>query len=323
MKNKPKISVVIPTCNRSGLLPRAINSVLSQTYSNYELHIVDDASEDNTIEVVHSLINGRRNVFFWQHEKNKGLSASRNTGVLHASGDYVAFLDDDDEWKPDRIKKQIELLDKLNKPNKDALGIIYCGCEIHISDENRVAFSEPKISGNIKEYLLKNNLGTIPSTFLFPKTVLEKLGGFDENLTSSIDHDIWMKLAEAGCHAYFVNEPLVITYENKGLISMVTNSKQRINGVEQYLSKWRKTYKDWFGFKEGKRYIMRYRTRVLGRLACKKLCEKKVKESFSLFSHVILKNKFALSEMTILLWLLFRTTLKHYTPPRLVNYLKK
>lgn len=321
--NEPAVTVVVTTYNRSNSLLRAVQSVLNQTYSNYQLLIVDDASQDETETIIEPLIKVNEKIIYKRHDVNKGLAASRNTGTISASGDYIAFLDDDDEWKPDRIKKQIELLNTLNKPDKEALGIIYCGCEIHISDENRVAFSEPKISGNIKEYLLKNNLGTIPSTFLFPKKVLQKLGGFDESLISSIDHDIWMKLAEADYHAYFVNEPLVITYENKGLISMVTNSKQRINGVEQYLSKWRKTYEDWFGSKGGKRYIKRYRTRVLGRLACKKLCEKKVKESFSLFSHVILKNKFAPSEMIILLWLLFRTTLKYYTPPKLVHYLKK
>ena len=94
----PKVSVIVPTHNRADLLPRAIDSVLAQTYGSYEILIVDDCSSDDTQDVIAGFSDPRIRSF--RHDRNRGQSAAVNTGIAHARGGYVGFLDDDDEWLP-------------------------------------------------------------------------------------------------------------------------------------------------------------------------------------------------------------------------------
>ena len=121
---KPLVSVVIPTWNRAGLIVRAINSVLSQTYSNWELIIVDDGSTDNTDEVVKKFQENDTRIRFIKHEKNSGgNSVPKNIGIKNAAGEYIAFLDSDDEYLPEKMEKQINLFNKSEIKN---LGFVGC-----------------------------------------------------------------------------------------------------------------------------------------------------------------------------------------------------
>ncbi|WP_276414261.1 hypothetical protein [Haloarcula halobia] len=101
---------------------------------------------------------------------------------------------------------------------------------------------------------------------LFDREALVSVGGYDEELASGIDHDIWMALAVNGYDAHAIMEPLVVTYRD-GADSMVTNTEERIRGVRAYVDKWQPTYKEWFGEEEGERYGQRYFAWVIGRLA--------------------------------------------------------
>ena len=116
----PKVSVIIPTYNRAGLLPRAVNSVLSQTYDDYEIIIVDDCSTDNTRDVIAAFTDPR--VLSIRHQTNRRQSASINTGISNARGEYIAFLDDDDEWLPAKLEKQVAILDS----SSSNVGLVYC-----------------------------------------------------------------------------------------------------------------------------------------------------------------------------------------------------
>ena len=111
MNTSPTVSVVIPTYNREHLVMRAIRSVVSQTFKDWELLVVDDGSKDNTEDAVQSF--GDPRIRFIKHEINKGECATRNTGIVAATGGYLAFLDSDDEWLPEKLEKQVELLDSL------------------------------------------------------------------------------------------------------------------------------------------------------------------------------------------------------------------
>ena len=104
------ISVIIPTYNRDGVISRAINSVLKQTYQNFEVIIVDDNSPvtDNTACIISQYNDDR--LFYIKHDKNKGGGGARNTGILAANGEYIAFLDSDDEWLPEKLQLQINLM---------------------------------------------------------------------------------------------------------------------------------------------------------------------------------------------------------------------
>ena len=113
-----KVSIIIATYNRAALLPRAIKSVLAQTFTDYELIIVDDCSSDDTWEIVGDFTDPRIRVF--RHETNRGAAATRNTGIARARGEYITFLDDDDECTPNRLADQVSVLDT----NPD-VGMVY------------------------------------------------------------------------------------------------------------------------------------------------------------------------------------------------------
>src|SRR6056297_1668487 len=104
----PTVSVIVPTYNRADALPRTVESVLGQTLDDLELIVVDDASTDDTPAVIDDYDDDR--VQFVQHERNQGASAARNTGIDRAEGDYVAFLDSDDVWRPTKLEKQVQTL---------------------------------------------------------------------------------------------------------------------------------------------------------------------------------------------------------------------
>jgi glycosyltransferase involved in cell wall biosynthesis len=297
----PLISVVITTHNRAEVLPRAIESVFAQTYDNYDIHIVDDGSSDTTRHVAESMVAGRENVHYWRHENRKGLSAARNTGIENSCGEYIAFLDDDDEWKPQSLQKRIGLLENLTPEEISKTGVLYTGCEIHIVDENRVSLNMPRMKGNIRQAICRADIYSIPSTCMFSRGVLERIGGFDENLLSSVDHDIWMNLAKHNYHAHAIDEPLTITFLRKNPKCMTAETSTRIQGVEQYLNKWQDVFEEWFGAKKGKKYLTRYRRRVLTRLAAMKMCEGRWSQAWRLLCHVAAKNNYSPLDIMFLL----------------------
>ena len=197
-RGKPLVTAVVTTYNRPQMVQRAIQSILAQTYEPLEIIVVEDGIDSGIKAWLKQ--KSLNHVRYYRHETNKGLSAARNTGISKSRGEYIAFLDDDDEWKPDALEKRIAFSEK----KQEELGVVYCGCEIHIPHENRITYNMPKIEGNIKKYIINHDLSTIPSSCLFPGKVLQVIGGFDESLGSSIDHDIWMNLAVHGYHAFAV-----------------------------------------------------------------------------------------------------------------------
>ncbi len=108
--SEPLVSVVIPTYNRADLIRRAIDSVLSQSYQNWEIIVVDDNSQDRTAEVVQTIADGDRPIHYYRHPTNLGGSAARNTGIKEAQGEYIAFLDSDDVWLPQKLELQLKAI---------------------------------------------------------------------------------------------------------------------------------------------------------------------------------------------------------------------
>lgn len=184
----PIVSVVIPTHNRSALVKRAVESVLAQTYESYEVIVVDDASTDNTAEVVKSFDDSR--IWYLRHDTNRHASASRNTGSQAATGRYIAYLDDDDEWLPDKLAKQIELIENAS----GEIGMVYCWLDYF--DAGRVvAQLHPSLRGRVfGEVLDKQRLGN-SSTLLVRREVFDTVGGFDENLFRGNDGDFIRRVA--------------------------------------------------------------------------------------------------------------------------------
>lgn len=264
----PSVTAVVTTYNRPQLVRRAIRSVLAQTYKPSEIIVVEDGTESGVETWLQQ--EGYSAVQYICHEHNKGLATARNTGLEQASGDYIAYLDDDDLWKPDRIAKQVRLLSQLSASQQEKTGVIYCIYETRYSSETVVANGREYNSGLLRESIIKQEkLTTPPSSFLFKKTALQEVGGFDEQLISSIDHDIWMALANADYHAYYIDDPLVIN-SKEGQGTMVTNTAPRILGVLQFSEKWRPVFREWIGKDRGDEFVDQYVARVLAKLAGEK-----------------------------------------------------
>lgn len=194
MNSMPLISVVIPTYNYAIYLPRAIESVLVQTYEHFELIIVDDGSTDNTAAVMEAYKSRYPDRIHYIYQKNGGPNAARNKGIDSAQGEFVALLDADDEWFPDKLAKQISFA--LENTN---VGMIGCGFR-WVKDDGTIICdgrgeSPPPRCDLIRYLKIRNfNFGG-SSGVLIKKECFRVVGKFDESLKGSEDRDMWLRIA--------------------------------------------------------------------------------------------------------------------------------
>jgi glycosyltransferase involved in cell wall biosynthesis len=226
----PKISVVIATYNRHEFLRPAIASVLDQTFQDFEVIIVDDASKDETPAVVSSLSDKR--VKYVRHAANRGGSAARNTGILRADAKYVALLDDDDEWLPDKLKMQVDLLDNADLK----VGIVYTGYDtIDRTTGIVLARRVPTRRGDLSKALLSENYLGGASSVLLRRECFDQVGLFDESLPSFQDYDMWIRISTA-FHFEYVKDPLVRYYIHNNKIWTTPDAIN--NGITRFLKKY-------------------------------------------------------------------------------------
>jgi glycosyltransferase involved in cell wall biosynthesis len=192
VKKNPTVSVIIPTYNRANLIEKAIESVLNQAYQDFEIIVVDDGSTDNTGEIIRGF-KDKRVKYIKKYKKNKGSSVARNIGIKVARGKYIAFLDSDDEWLPEKLDKQIEVL----QSESPEVGVVYSNLlYIDENGKNMSKFRNPKKEGYIYEDLLcKNYVGT-DSTLLIRKECFHRVGLFDDLLNTQQDWDMWIRIAK-------------------------------------------------------------------------------------------------------------------------------
>lgn len=186
------VSVVIPTKNMANYLKFAIDSVLSQTYADWDLHIVDNGSTDSTAELVTKYSSDRR-IHYWPQPTDTERAAGRNRGITESSGEYVAFLDADDLWKPDKLEKQIA---SLQPDSNAALCYTYARC---IDPEGNLLDSDPQLtatSGDVLRQLVRGNFIPV-SSVVVRRRALDTVGTFDTDrrLIGSEDWDLWLRIA--------------------------------------------------------------------------------------------------------------------------------
>jgi len=208
--NIPKVSVIIPTYNRAHLIGRAIKSVLNQTFQDFEIIVVDDGSTDNTREIVKSFVDKR--IRYYYHEKNKGYPEALNKGLNLARGSYIAFQDDDDEWFPEKLYRQMMIF----KNAKKKTGVVYSGFW-KIKDGKKLYIPSTHViqkEGNIHEELLKGNFIGMP-TSIVKRECFDKVGMFDTTISCLQDWDLWIRISKYYEFKY-IPEPLVISYYTSG-----------------------------------------------------------------------------------------------------------
>jgi glycosyltransferase involved in cell wall biosynthesis len=186
-RGEPMASVIIPTHNRAEMLRRAIASALAQTFTDIELIVVSDGSSDHTAEVVESFADPR--LCFLRHDTARGASAARNTGLRQARGEFVAFLDDDDEWLPEKLALQVPVLAAA----APEVGLVYCWIE-YVQDGAVVERRCPILKGDIFRQMLDRQAITNSSALLVRREAALRICGFDEQLPRGNDGDFIRRL---------------------------------------------------------------------------------------------------------------------------------
>ncbi|USZ67224.1 glycosyltransferase [Halorussus salilacus] len=200
----PLVSVVLPTYDRPEMLAEAVESVATQQYSAVELVVVDDASPTPVEEVVAEAAPPELRWRCLRHESNRGANAARNTGIEAAEGDIVAFLDDDDRWKPEKLDAQVSAF----RERGDDVGVVLVGQQF--VDHGREAVTRmPDVEGNATPELMTDGIGGSFSTIAVGRSVVEEAGLPDERLPAWQDREWLVRLS---CHCEFatVQRPLVV-----------------------------------------------------------------------------------------------------------------
>lgn len=226
--SEPLVSVIIPTFNRAEVVARAVNSVLNQTFKDFECIVVDDGSTDETGSVLLEFADKIKLI----KTENRGVSAARNLGAELAKGMYIAFLDSDDEWKPQKLQKQLDFMQKS-------------GFRITQTDETWVRNGKfvNKSAKYIRPsgYIFYNCLevcAVTPSSVMMEKTLFFEYGGFDETFPVCEDYDLWLRMSLRENFG-LIDEPLIIKYG--GSADQLSNSacldKYRIVSLFNVLKK--------------------------------------------------------------------------------------
>ena len=229
--NSPKVSIILPTYNRAHIIEKAIQSVLNQTYQDFELIIVDDGSTDNTEEIIKKLQEKDKRIRYIKLETNKGAAAARNEGIKIAHGKYITFQDSDDEWLPEKLEKQMKIFETTPEDI-----IVYTGFW-RIDGDEKTYIPDINISnreGYIHKELLKGNFVGTPS-ILLKKETLEKVALFDECLQRCQDWDLVIRLSEY-YNFKLIDEPLYTSHILKDSIS--ANYEALILAMQIILSKY-------------------------------------------------------------------------------------
>lgn len=234
----PKISIIIRTYNRAGLIERAINSALNQSFQDFEIVVADDGSTDGTKEIVDKLILQDCRIRFVTQNHSGRPGKALNLGLENSQSRYIAMLDSDDEWLSSKLEKQIQLLESAGS----RIGFVVCDTTVIKPDGTQ---EERKISPTktfLESILLKGYL--FPSSMLAKKEVFDSIGPIDENCLIADDWDMFIRLAQ-NCEYDFVNEPLYKYYIHHSNISFSKNYDRRAADLEYLLSKHSELYKQY------------------------------------------------------------------------------
>lgn len=239
---KPIVSVVMPVYNVEAYVAEAIDSVLGQTFIDFELIIVDDGGNDRSLEICHRYSDPRLRII---HQANRGLAGARNTGILEAQGHYIAFLDSDDRWLPEKLALHVIHLD-----NNPSIGVSFAPSRfIDAHGKPMRLMQKPKLEGiTPADIFCRNPIGN-GSTPVLRRSALERVAFvhpeergrlcyFDESLRQSEDIEMWLRLAIAGDVKFAGIAPVLTEYRvsGGGLSSQVVRQYQTWQGVVERLA---------------------------------------------------------------------------------------
>ena len=257
----PSISVIIPTHNRPGGLAAAVNSVFNQTLLPKELIVVDDGSTPPVSKEVFIGCPGGLSTKLLRNDSPKGANNARNRGIKEATGEWIAFLDDDDEFFPEKIDVISQAINEKGAP----VDVIYHPAHIFMVNEGLSYISKPKCFGHqediFRQLLIKNHIGGTPMVVV-RKSALLSVGMFDEQLPALQDYELWLRLAKNNQRFFLLEKPLT-KYHHITKAKSITGSEEAglkaLSAIEQ-------KYADAFAGltkKERSRFEMRKQNRLI------------------------------------------------------------
>lgn len=221
----PKVTVVIPAYNAMTYLPETLDSVLKQTFTDFEVLIINDGSKDNIIQWASTITDSRVKLI---SQTNQGVSAARNTGINTAQGEYIAFLDADDLWEPTKLEKQVQCFE-----SKPEVGLVYTWTLlVDQQGKSTGTVTASHIEGNVWEKLLLGDVIGNGSSAMIRRSCFETVGLFDTELSSAEDPDMWARIS-AHYPLAVIKEVLVYYRQRSGSVSrdydrMMLNSRLTI-----------------------------------------------------------------------------------------------
>lgn len=231
MSQSPFFSVIIPTRNRAGLLDQAIGSVLGQTFTDFELLVVDDHSTDDTQTRLAGYDDPRLTYFLNDH--SRGGAGARNAGIARTRGQWITFLDDDDIWLPQKLERQYE---KITAVSSD-IGLIYTGYATYDFQRNRILSEfRPQKEGWLLPDLLYENCITGFCGVAIRANILRTVGGLDAQLPSRQDIDLYVRVAQQAAIAYVPETLFYVRKGHEGRVSM--NWRNKLAGHQRFKEKY-------------------------------------------------------------------------------------
>lgn len=235
------VSVIIPTFNRREWIGECLDSVLNQTYKNFEVIVVDDGSTDGTVEWLAA--QPKYDAIVVHRQGNSGASVARNNGIETAKGELIAFIDSDDALLPNHLEKAVEVFEKFPET-----GLFCCDSKM-IDADGGLLFGGKTWHQNLAEYKniqVKSGFRTLEDLFLFSncfpgftlrKEVFEKLGGFIQSIFPADDYDLALRVAGSHYKVYYLHEPLCLRREHDGQCSGIQNSVKTCRKLIEALEK--------------------------------------------------------------------------------------
>ena len=251
MNQSPLVSVIIPAYNAEKFIEKTLNSVITQTYNHLEIFVIDDGSQDQTPQIVKEFMEKDARVMLLQ-QSNQGVAAARNLGIKTAKGEYIAPLDADDIWYPQKIEKQIEYFIQSNS----SIGLVYAW-SVGIDEEDLINYRRcivPIVEGNVFFPFLLCNLINTASTPLIRRTCLEKVGYYNcnlkrQNAQGCEDWELYLRLAQY--YQFRLVPDILVGYRkvvgsmSGNHITMAKSMTLTLNGIQQQYPEIPKEFFQW------------------------------------------------------------------------------
>ncbi|WP_372966646.1 glycosyltransferase [Marinobacter sp.] len=251
MSSKPRVSVITPTFNRAGYLPIAVESVLAQSFEDFELIVIDDGSTDETPELMKQYLADSRVRYFQQ--PNQGQSVARNRGIAESSGEFICFLDSDNAWVESRLASALQAFEA--NPQAD---IVYGDYMVIDAEGRELGVNRMKrYSGRITPMLIHDNFVSMNTT-MTRRRCFEEMGGFDSNDRLAEDYGLWLRFSTQYTFHYL---PEVLGFYRVMEDQISTDKESRFKANEQLILEFLKSYPGALSYSERRHGLSRFYVR--------------------------------------------------------------